>query len=174
MDANFNNNNILKNCKNCDVGRLSSEEYSAIKVECGNYANIRAVSIEALKIVQKNRGWVSDNAIILIAKILRIPASDVEGVATFYNQIFRKPVGKYIIRYCDSVVCYITGCEKLKITLENFLNIKIGETTPDRKFTLLPTCCVGMCDIAPIIMVNEDIYSNVVASHVMNLLSLYK
>lgn len=173
INFNDNNSNMLKNYEDCDFSQLSVEEFNSIKLECNNYANVRAASIEALKIVQKNHGWVSDHAIVLIAKILCIPVADIEGVATFYNQIFRKPVGKYIVRYCDSVVCYITGCKTLQITLEDFLNIKIGETTQDKKFTLLPTCCLGRCDAAPIIMINEDIYSNVVSSNIIKLLSLY-
>lgn len=154
--------------------QLSKKEYNAIRQECNHYANIRSVSIEALKIIQNNRGWVSDDAILIISKILNIPVSDIEGVATFYNQIFRQPVGKHIIRYCDSIVCYITGCQELKITLEDTLSIKVGDTTKDKKFTLLPTCCLGRCDTAPVIMINNDIHSCVIPYNLIKLLSLYK
>ncbi len=83
---------------------LSEAERAAIEHEMHHYEDPRAASIEALKIVQKQRGWVPDGAIYAIAKVLGIPASDVEGVATFYSQIFRQPVGRHVIRYCDSVV----------------------------------------------------------------------
>lgn len=88
---------------------LSAAEREAIEHEKHHYEDPRAASIEALKIVQKQRGWVPDGAIYAIADVLGIPASDVEGVATFYSQIFRQPVGRHVIRYCDSVVCHITG-----------------------------------------------------------------
>jgi len=90
---------------------LSETERSAIEHEMHHYEDPRAASIEALKIVQKERGWVPDGAIHAIGEVLGIPASDVEGVATFYSQIFRQPVGRHIIRVCDSMVCYIGGHE---------------------------------------------------------------
>ena len=92
-----------------DRFELSETERSAIEHEMHHYEDSRAASIEALKIVQKQRGWVPDGAIPAIADILGIPDSDVEGVATFYSQIFRQPVGRHIIRVCDSMVCYIGG-----------------------------------------------------------------
>ncbi|WAI03411.1 NADH-quinone oxidoreductase subunit NuoE [Buchnera aphidicola] len=153
---------------------LTNEEISEIENQKKYYENYRAISIEALKIVQKKRGWVSDQAIYAIAKILKINPSEVEGVATFYSQIFRQPVGRNIIRYCDSVVCFITGYQNIKMTLENCLNIKKGETTKDNKFTLLPVCCLGNCDKSPTIMINEDTYSFVTKESIKNLLESYK
>jgi len=132
------------------------------------------VSIEALKIVQKKRGWISDQAIVEIAKILNLHPSEVESVATFYSQIYRQPVGRHVIRYCDSVVCYLTGYEKIKETLENYLSIEIGETTADGRFTLLPICCLGNCDKSPTIMINEDLHSCLNPDSIPNLLELYK
>jgi len=95
---------------------LSAEERDAIEHEKHHYEDPRAASIEALKIVQKKRGWVPDGAIYAIAEVLSIPASDVEGVATFYSQIFRQPVGRNVIRYCDSVVCHIMFLLSLVLT----------------------------------------------------------
>ena len=104
---------------------LSEAERAAIEHEMHHYEDPRAASIEALKIVQKQRGWVPDGAIYAIAKVLGIPASDVEGVATFYSQIFRQPVGRHVIRYCDSVVCHITGYQGIQAAIEKKLNIPV-------------------------------------------------
>lgn len=153
--------------------QLTQKEYDAIKLECNYYENNRAAVIEALKIVQRNRGWVSESAIESIAEILMIPVVDVEGIATFYNQIFRQPVGKHIIRYCDSVVCYIKGCEIVQKFLENTLSINIGDTTMDKKFTLLPTCCLGICNLAPVIMIDTDLYTNIASDKIIEILGLY-
>ncbi|QCI20728.1 NADH-quinone oxidoreductase subunit NuoE [Buchnera aphidicola (Brachycaudus cardui)] len=153
--------------------KLTNEEINAIENEKKFYENSRAVSIEALKIVQKKRGWISDQAIYAIAEILNIHPRDVEEVATFYSQIFRQPVGRNIIRYCDSVVCFLTGYQIVKNTLENYLNIKIGETTKDKKFTLLPVCCLGNCDKGPTIMINEDTYSFLTPESIPRLLESY-
>lgn len=165
--------NEINNCSGDNITSLSTEEYNAIQEECAHYENMRAASIEALKIVQKKRGWVSDDVMILIAQILCIPVADLEGVATFYNQIFRQPVGRHIVRYCDSVVCYLFGCEKIKDVLINILDITVGNTTIDDRFTLLPICCVGHCNKAPILMINEDIYCNVIPENVIQLLENY-
>lgn len=160
----YDNNNVVS---------LSKVEYEAIKEECLHYEDIRAASIEALKIVQKNRGWISDSVIILIAQILHISVVDLEGVATFYNQIFRQPVGRHIIRYCDSVVCYLYGCKKIQLVLTDILGVTLGGTTIDDRFTLLPMCCVGICNKAPIIMINSDVYCNIVPAQIIPLLESY-
>lgn len=121
---------------------LSASEREAIEHEIHHYEDARAASIEALKIVQKHRGWVPDGAIPAIGEILGIPASDVEGVATFYSQIFRQPVGRHIIRVCDSMVCYIGGHESVLGAIQQQLGIGLGQTTADDRFTLLPVCCL--------------------------------
>lgn len=153
--------------------KLSQEEREAIEQEKHQYEDNRAVSIEALKIIQRHRGWVSDDAIEVIAQVLNIPSSDVEGVATFYSNIFRQPVGRYVIRYCDSVVCYITGYREIQAVLEQLLNIKPGQTTLDGRFTLLPTCCLGNCDKGPTMMINDDTYINLVPKDIGPLLEQY-
>ncbi|URJ30442.1 NADH-quinone oxidoreductase subunit NuoE [Candidatus Blochmannia vicinus (nom. nud.)] len=168
----INDVSVILNNDECGF-KLSQSENSAIQEECTHYEDMRAASIEALKIIQKNRGWVPDEAIILIAKMLSISVADVEGVATFYNQIFRQPVGRNIIRYCDSVVCYLVGYEKIKKKLTYVLNVKVGGTTSDNRFTLLPTCCLGVCHKAPVIMINKDIYLDVVPEIITKLLGQY-
>ncbi|MDE5285753.1 MAG: NADH-quinone oxidoreductase subunit NuoE, partial [Buchnera aphidicola] len=118
--------------------------------------------------------WISDPAIYAIAKILKINPIEIESIATFYSQIFRKPIGRNLIRYCDSVVCYITGYKKVEKTLKKILQINIGETTSDKRFTLLPICCLGNCDKGPTLMINDDVYSHINSGLVLNLLELYK
>lgn len=153
---------------------LSTAERDAIEHEKHHYEDARAVSIEALKIVQKQRGWVPNGAIDAIAAVLAIPASDVEGVATFYSQIYRTPVGRHVIRYCDSVVCHITGYQEILAALEANLNIKPGQTTADGRFTLLPTCCLGNCDKGPTMMVDEDTHLHLTPENIANLLEQYQ
>ncbi|VFP83949.1 NADH-quinone oxidoreductase subunit E [Candidatus Erwinia haradaeae] len=152
---------------------LSDIERDAIVHEKDFYEDNRAIVIEALKIVQKNRGWVSDSLIKDIANLLDLPPSDVEGVATFYSQIYRRPVGRHIIRYCDSVVCYLMGYEMIQSTLEEYLKIHPGQTTEDKRFTLLPTCCLGNCDKAPTMMINTMTYGNLTSIDIAKLLEQY-
>ncbi|WPP44129.1 NADH-quinone oxidoreductase subunit NuoE [Pseudomonas sp. AN-1] len=152
---------------------LSETERAAIEHEMHHYEDPRAASIEALKIVQKQRGWVPDGAIHAIAAVLGIPASDVEGVATFYSQIFRQPVGRHIIRVCDSMTCFIGGHESVLGAIQQQLGIAPGQTSADGRFTLLPVCCLGNCDKAPALMIDDDTFGNVTADGVAKLLEDY-
>jgi len=152
---------------------LSDAERTAIEHEMHHYEDPRAASIEALKIVQKQRGWVPDGAADAIGELLGIPASDVEGVATFYSQIFRVPVGRHIIRVCDSMTCYIGGHESILGAIEQQLGIAPGQTTADNRFTLIPVCCLGNCDKAPALMIDDDTYGDVNAAGVAALLEAY-
>lgn len=152
---------------------LSEAEHAAIEHEMHHYEDPRAASIEALKIVQKARGWVPDGAADAIGEILGIPASDVEGVATFYSQIFRQPVGRHIIRVCDSMTCYVGGHESVVAEMHKQLGIGLGETTNDSRFTLLPVCCLGNCDKAPALMIDDDTFGDVQPDGVAKLLEAY-
>ncbi|MBE7373337.1 NADH-quinone oxidoreductase subunit NuoE [Pseudomonas lopnurensis] len=152
---------------------LSDAERSAIEHETHHYEDPRAASIEALKIVQKARGWVPDGAAEAIGAILGIPASDIEGVATFYSQIFRQPVGRHVIRVCDSMTCFIGGHESVLGAIERQLGIAPGQTTTDGRFTLIPVCCLGNCDKAPALMIDDDTFGDVHADGVAALLEAY-
>ena len=153
--------------------RLHVDDYASIEEEIGHYEDPRAASIGALKIVQKRHGWVPDAAIPAIGRQLGIPASDVEGVATFYNLIFRRPVGRYVIKVCDSVACFLTGYEELKEEVCKQLGIGLGETTADGRFTLLPICCLGACDRGPVLMIDDDTHFGVLPQEVARLLERY-
>lgn len=152
---------------------LSAAERSAIEHEMHHYEDPRAASIEALKIVQKARGWVPDGAADAIGELLGIPASDVEGVATFYSQIFRQPVGRHIIRVCDSMTCFIGGHESILEALQRQLGIAPGQTTADGRFTLIPVCCLGNCDKAPALMIDDDTFGDVRREGIAALLEAY-
>lgn len=153
---------------------LSETERSAIEHEMHHYEDSRAASIEALNIVQKARGWVPDGACDAISEVLGIPASDIEGVATFYSQIFRVPVGRHIIRVCDSMTCYIGGHESVLDSIRNEIGIAPGQTTPDNRFTLIPVCCLGNCDKAPALMIDDDTFGDVQPGGVAALLEAYQ
>ncbi|HTC53907.1 MAG TPA: NADH-quinone oxidoreductase subunit NuoE [Steroidobacteraceae bacterium] len=152
---------------------LHVDDFASIEEEMGHYADPRAASIGALKIVQKRHGWVPDAAIPAIGGVLGIPASDVESVATFYNLIFRRPVGRYVIKVCDSVACFLTGYEEVRDELCRQLGVGFGQTTPDGRFTLLPICCLGACDRGPTLMVNDETHFGVSPQDIARLLERY-
>lgn len=152
---------------------LSPEARAAIEHAKHHYPDARAASIDALKTVQKEHGWVPDGAIYAIADILGIPAADVEGVATFYSLIFRQPVGRHVILICDSMTCYVNGYEPVMTELKTRLGVEPGGTTADNRFTLLPVCCLGNCDKGSTIMIDDDTYGGLEPSMVAGLLEKY-
>jgi NADH-quinone oxidoreductase subunit E len=139
---------------------LSAEEIHEIETEAAHYPTREAVSIDALRIVQRHRGWVDDESLRDIAGHLGMSPTDLDSVATFYNLIFRRPVGRHVIMVCDSVSCWIMGCDRMRKHLCEHLGIEVGETTPDNRFTLLPIVCLGCCDHAPAMMVNRDLHGD--------------
>jgi len=152
---------------------LTEIEIQAIDHEIELLPHKKAAVIEALKIVQQHRGWVSDDSVEAIAAYLEISPAEVDSVATFYNLIFRKPVGRHIILLCDSISCYVMGYGNLYEALRQKLTIRFGETGRDGRFTLLPNACLGCCDHAPALMIDEDLYRDVTVEMLDQILSGY-
>lgn len=157
-----------------DRFQLAPELRAEIEEVIHHYPDPRAASIDALKIVQRVHGWVPDGAIPALAEVLGIPASDVEGVATFYSQIFRVPVGRHVIRVCDSMTCYINGHEQVLESISKQIGCGLGETTADGRYTLLPVCCLGNCDKGSTIMVDDDTYGGMTPENVVGVLENYR
>lgn len=154
--------------------RLNEAERAAILAEVGHYPEARAASIEALKIAQRRLGWVPDAAVEQIAELLGLSAAEIDGVATFYNQIYRQPVGRHVIKLCDSISCYLTGYEEIQRACSESLGIGYGQTTADRRYTLLPICCLGACDRGPVLMVDDDTHFDLRPESVPKLLEGYE
>jgi NADH-quinone oxidoreductase subunit E len=153
---------------------LTAEEINDIEAEAAHYPKREAVCIDALRIVQRHRGWISDESLRDIAGHLGMSPTDLDSVATFYNLIFRKPVGRHVIMLCDSVSCWITGYDRLRTHLRERLGIDLGETTLDQRFTLLPIVCLGCCDHAPAMMVDGDLHSDLDSHKIDAELEKYK
>jgi len=152
---------------------LSEQERREIEAHARHYPNNRAACIEALKIVQQHRGWVSNEGIADVAEALQMKPAELESIATFYNMIFRKPVGKHVILLCDSVSCWIMGYERLRQHLGDRLGIRPGQTTADGRFTLIPIVCLGACDHAPVMMIDEDTHLDLTPEKIDRVLERY-
>jgi NADH-quinone oxidoreductase subunit E len=143
------------------IETLSESEIAAIEEECAHLPDRQSAAIDALMIVQEHRGWVSDTSLFAIARLLGMSAEALDAVATFYNRIYRQPVGRHVVMLCDSVSCYIMGADRLAEEVKAHLRIDFGETTPDDRFTLLPIPCLGACDHAPTMLVGEELILDV-------------
>ena len=140
---------------------LSDEEIAEIDAEIAHVPYRSAVAIDALKIVQAHRGWVSDESLQAIARHLRMSAEELDWVATFYNLIFRRAVGDHVILLCNSICCWIKGCDGMQQQIRQQLGIDFGQTTADNRYTLLPVTCLGACDKAPVMMVGDELHENI-------------
>src|SRR5688500_8079762 len=153
---------------------LSEQEKQQIEAKVLHYPNKRALCLEALKIVQEHRGWVTDEGIADVAEALQLTPAELEGVATFYNMIFRKFVGKHVILLCDSVSCWIMGYERLREHLITRLGIGLGETSADQRFTLLPNVCLGACGHAHVMMIDNAHYQDLDPGKIDEILAMYR
>jgi NADH-quinone oxidoreductase subunit E len=140
---------------------LSEEERKEIEEELAHYPTRRAACVEALKIVQGHRGgWIDDSALKEIAEFLQMSPDELDSIATCYNLIYRRAVGRHVILLCDSVSCWVMGYDRIRQKLKERLGVDFGETTTDGRFTLLPIVCLGLCDHAPAMMVDEDTFGD--------------
>lgn len=137
---------------------LTDNEQDEIRQEMAHCEHKRAAIPEALKIIQRYRGYVSDESLGDLAGEMGMTVDELDGIATFYNLIYRRPVGRHVILVCDSISCYICGSDNLIDHLKARLGVELGQTTADRRFTLLPVVCLGACDRAPVMMVDEELF----------------
>ena len=134
----------------------------------------KPAGIEALKIVQEHRRWISDESLRDVAAYMEMSPEELDSVATFYNMVFRKPVGRHVILLCDSISCWVMGYDNILAYLTGKLGIKLGETTRDGRFTLLPNVCLGTCDCAPALMIDNDTYRNLTTYQLDEILNKYE
>lgn len=123
-------------------------------------------------VVEKEKS-LSETAMIEIARELDLPAAEVYGTATFYSFIETKKMGEYIIRVCKTITCSMKGKNQILLAIQDQLNINLGETTPDKKFSLLETNCLGWCHKAPAMLINDEVYTDLTPEKVREILNSY-
>lgn len=139
----------------------------------GEQEAVRESLIPILLRVQEKLSYLPPLAMELIAEALRIPAVDVFGLVTFYNQFRLHPPGKYQLRVCMGTACYMVGGKIALDCFERRLEINEGETTPDREFSLERVACVGCCTMAPVVVINEEVEGRVTPTRVDGILIAY-
>jgi NADH-quinone oxidoreductase subunit E len=153
---------------------LSEAEKREIELGIEHLRHKKAAALTALKVVQDHRSWISEESLRDIADFMNISLTELESIATFYNMVFRKPVGRHVVVVCNSISCWVTGCNSIVAALEKKLGIQLGETTEDGMFTLIPSPCLGECSIAPVMMVDEDLYGNLTEEKIDGILASYR
>jgi NADH-quinone oxidoreductase subunit E len=130
----------------------------------------RELVVDVMLAFQDHYGYLSDEALEEAAMLLDMTPLEMEELATFYTFLYREPVGKYVIHVCDSIICWMDGYESIRDYLSKKLGIKMGETTSDGLFTLLPVCCIGYCDRSPAILINRKVYGPLTIEKLDNIL----
>lgn len=141
--------------------------------DCLQKPNPRSFLIAVLHKVQEKYGYLSKEKLQAVANIMRIPAAKVSGVASFYHFFHLKPKGSLIISICMGTACFVKGADKIGKKFKEELGINFDQTTSDGKFTLMETRCLGMCAMAPVVKIGDDIYSKVTPEQVPSLIEKY-
>ncbi len=128
----------------------------------------------ALKEAQAKHGYLSQEFLVELADSLKVPVNDVYGVASFYSFLATKPRGRNVIKICRSLPCYLQNCQIIIETVEKELGIKPGETTPDGRFSFELTNCIGLCDRAPAMLINDDAHVDLTPEKIKQILQSYK
>ena len=149
---------------------LPEELIATLKKEISIAEHPRELVVDVMLAFQDHYGYLSDEALEEAAMLLDMTPLEMEELATFYTFLYREPVGKYVIHVCDSVICWMDGYESIRDYLSQKLGIKMGETTSDGLFTLLPVCCIGYCDRSPAILINRKVYGPLTIEKLDNIL----
>jgi len=149
---------------------LTPEQVNALTARAAATAHPMEMVIDVLRAIQDRHGWVPDAGVELAARILGTSPLRIEEIATFYDKIFRRPVGRKVIHVCDSICCWTRESRDIYRYLQEKLGIAPGETTADGAFTLLPTCCLGACGEAPAMMVGFTTYGNLTPERIDQIL----
>ena len=157
----------------CDCNN-TMDKYAALQQVIDELKNEPGALMPIMQRAQDIFGYLPEDVQNIIAKGLDIPVSDVYGVATFYAQFNLEPKGKYIISVCLGTACYVKGAQLVLDELEKVLGVPAGSTTPDGLFTLNATRCLGACGLAPVIMVNDDVYGRLTPDQVAGIIEKYR
>jgi len=130
--------------------------------------------VVVLKEAQSQYGYVPEEVMAKLAESLNIPIHEVYGVASFYSFLSVKPLGRNVIRICKSLPCYLKHCQTIIETVEKELGIRPGKTTPDGRFSFQLTNCIGLCDRAPAMMINNDAHVDLTPKKIARILRSYK
>jgi len=149
---------------------LSATACQQILTLMAKYPRKRSALIPALQLAQKEAGHLSTETLSEIARIFDLTPNEVNEVASFYTMLYKKPVGKYIIQVCTNISCLLCDAESIMEHLTRRLGIRPGETTPDRKYTLVEVECLGSCGTSPVIQINEDYHEDLTPEKVDRIL----
>jgi len=153
---------------------LPGDLLERLQREIASAEHPRELAVDIMFALQQACGYLSDEALREGARLLGMTPLEMEELATFFDFVYREPVGKYVLHVCDGVVCWMNGYDRVFDYLSRKLNLKAGETTPDGLFTLLPTACIGYCDLSPAMLVNGRPYGPLTPEKIDDILRMLR
>lgn len=160
----------MSKCKDCMGLKVSEAAIEAVK----KYQNESGAVMSCLHEIQDKCGYISEDNQKYLSKMLNVPLSEIYGIITFYNRFSLVPKGRFNIQVCLGTACYVKGSNAILDSLEKKLNIKDGQTTKDGMFSIEGVRCLGACGLAPVIVVNEEVYGKVTVDMLDSILDKYK
>lgn len=154
--------------------KKEEDTINTIRDLVNQYGKERAELIPILQDINGKYGYISPDAIEELSVLMNIPTNEIFTVATFYRMLSTKPRGKHLVQFCDSAPCHVVGGRQVWLALKKELGLESGETSKDNKWTLQTTSCLGVCGIGPVLVIDHDIYGNVLPEQVKNILSRYE
>ncbi|SEG09304.1 NADH-quinone oxidoreductase subunit E [Caloramator fervidus] len=161
-----------QNC--CCGGKCVDERLEKVKKVIEEYKTVKGGLIPVLHKIQDIYGYLPEDVLKVVSQELNIPMAEIFGVASFYSYFSFEPKGKYIIRVCLGTACYVKGAQGLIDRLCKELNVEVGKTTADGKFTLEATRCLGACGLAPVMVIGEKVYGRITPDDIPNILKEYE
>lgn len=152
----------------------NKEKYAQLQEAIARHKGERGAAMPVLQEAQNIFGYVPMDVQKIIAEGLGVTLSEVYGVSTFYSQFSLEPKGKYVIGVCLGTACYVKGSQKVMDKLQDMLKVEVGHTTPDGLFTLNATRCLGACGLAPVMMINDEVYGRLTPDEVPAILDKYR
>ncbi len=149
---------------------LREQKAKAVEKILKRYPDRRSAIIPLLWLVQRTAGYVTPGGITEVAEITGVTLAQVQEIVSFYTMFHQKPVGKYLISVCDNISCSLLGAEQLVEHLEGRLGIPAGETTTNGLFSLQTVECLGACNMAPVMIINETLYPNLTTEKIDQIL----
>lgn len=159
----------------CCCGAKKNDKIHEVSMEIINrFRDMNGALIPILHAIQDKFGYLPEEALELVSEEISIPLSEIYGVATFYSFFSLEPKGEYVVRVCMGTACYVKGSQLILDELSKELNIEVGKTTEDGKFTLEACRCIGACGLAPVIMIGEKVYGRLLPEEIKRILQEYK
>lgn len=146
---------------------------SVVQSAVGRHGATAESLVPILSDINRELGYLPGNALAEVSQMLKMPTSHLLAVASFYHMLSTKPRGRHVIQFCESAPCHVMGGREVWQILQDELGLELGETSTDGKWTLVASSCLGICGVGPIIIIDDDLYGNVLPEHVPEILARY-